>query len=98
MSNDDELLIQVLAYGANDLSMGGEGLTYDDIKSGMQSFGYSIETFEEHEIIWQFIREYFIYPDGIGGSRKYFLSLESYFYFIDYMETNELEDHQQYAS
>lgn len=98
MSNDDDFLIQVLAYGANDLSMGGKGLTYDDIKSGMQAFGYSIETFEEHERIWQIIREAFVYPEGIGGRRKYYLSLESYFYFLDYMEINELDHHQKYAS
>ena len=98
MSNDDDFLIQVLAYGANDLSMGGEGLTYDDIKSGMQAFGYSIETFEEHERIWQIIREAFVYPEGIGSGRKYYLSLEFYFYFLDYMEINELDNNQKYAS
>ena len=98
MSNDDDFLIQVLAYGANDLSMGGDGLTYDDIKSGMQAFGYSVETFEEHERVWQIIREAFVYPEGLGGCRKYYLSLESYFDFIDYMEVNELDNNQKYAS
>lgn len=33
MPKDDEFLIQVLTYGAIDLSMGGRGLTYDDLKS-----------------------------------------------------------------
>lgn len=98
MSNDDDFLIQVLAYGANDLSMGGDGLSFDDIKSGMQAFGYSVETFEEHERIWQIIREAFVYPEGIGGGRKYYLSLESYFDFLDHMEINASDNHQKYAS
>lgn len=98
MPNDDDFLIQVLKYGANDLSMGGEGLTYDDLKSEMQAFGYSIETFEEHERIWQIIREAFVYPEGMGGCRKYYLSLDAFFNFLDYVEVNELENHQEYAS
>lgn len=98
MPNDDDFLIQVLTCGAIDLSMGGRGLTYDDLKAEMQAYGYSIETFEEHERIWQIIREAFVYPEGIGGCRKYYLSLESYFNFLDYVEVNELDNRQKYAS
>ena len=98
MSNHDDFFIQVLAYGANDLSMGGDGLTYGDIKSGMQAFGYSIETLEEHERVWKIIRKAFVYPEGLGGCRKYYLSLESYFVFLDYMENNDSEHHQKHAS
>ncbi len=78
--------------------MGGEGLTYDDIKSGIQAFSYNVETFEQHEKLSQIIRENFIYPDGISGYRKYYLSMKSYFNFTDYLEINELGNHQKYVS
>ncbi len=98
MSNDDDFLIQVLTCGAIDFSMGGRGLTYDELKAEMQAYGYRIETFEEHERIWRIIRKAFVYPEGIGGRRKYYLSLESYFYFLDYVEVNESDNRQKYAS
>ncbi len=57
MPTGNDLLIRVLAYGTNDLSLVGEGLTYDGIKSGIQAFGYNVETFEQHEKISKIISE-----------------------------------------
>lgn len=94
MFENDNFFIQVLKSGANDLAMGSEGLTYDDIKSEMQSSGYRIDIFEEHQKIWQVIREAFIYPDGIGEKRKYYLSLDSFFNFLDYIELNDSKNPQ----
>lgn len=98
MFKDDDFFIQVVKYGANDFLTGGKGLTYDDLKSKMQAFGYRVETLEEHEKIWQVIREAFVYPEGMGGCRKYYLSLDYFFSFLDYVELNELENYQKYAS
>lgn len=98
--NDDEtLLVQddfifhLLKYAANDLVIGNYGLTYNDLKSSLQDLGYQIETIEEHQKIWQLIREAFVYPEGIGGDKKYYLSLDYYFNLLDYLEFDELEIH-----
>jgi hypothetical protein len=90
----DEFVIELLKYGATDLSIGCRGLTYDDIKAGMQAFGYQIETPEEHQKIWQVIREAFVFPEGMGGDKRYYLSLDSFFNLLDYMEFSGLEHHQ----
>lgn len=94
----DDIMIQILVYGAKDLLMGGEGLTYDDLKANLQEIGYSIITIQEHQKIWQIIRQAFVYPEGIGGNRKYYLSLESFFYLLDHIEINDLEKSSQYAA
>jgi len=94
----DDIMIQILVYGAKDLLMGGEGLTYDDLKSNLQEIGYSITTIQEHQKIWQIIRQAFVYPEGIGGNRKYYLSLESFFYLLDHIEIIDLEKSSKYAA
>ncbi len=80
------------------LLMSGRGLTYDDLITEKQTYRYSIETFEEHYRIWLIIREAFVYPEGIGECRKYYILLESYLNFLDYVEVNELDKRQKYAS
>ncbi len=94
----DEIMIQLLIYGAKDLLMGGEGLTYDDLKLNLQEIGYSVITIQEHQKIWQVIRQAFVYPEGIGGNRKYYLSLESFFYLLDHIEINDLEKSSKSAA
>ena len=94
----DEVMIQLLIYGAKDLLMGGEGLTYDDLKSSLQEIGYSVITIQEHQKIWQVIRQAFVYPEGIGGNQKYYLSLESFFYLLDHIEINDLEKSSKNAA
>ncbi len=94
----DDLMIQLLIFGAEDLLMGGEGLTYDDLKSNLQDIGYQMITIEEHQKVWQVIRQAFIYPEGIGGNKKYYLSLESFFYLLDHIEINNLAKPSQYAA
>ncbi|MCH9638082.1 MAG: hypothetical protein K0U40_01190 [Betaproteobacteria bacterium] len=94
----DEIMIQLLIYGAKDLLMGGEGLTYDDLKLNLQEIGYSVITIQEHQKIWQVIRQAFVYPEGIGGNRKYYLSLESFFYLLDHIEINDLEKSSKNAA
>jgi hypothetical protein len=93
MFEKDDFIFQLLKYGANDLSVGINGLTYNELKSNLQDLGYKIETMEEHQKIWQVIRESFVYPEGIGGNKKYYLSLDSFFNLLDYLELNELENH-----
>jgi hypothetical protein len=94
----DDLMIQLLVCGAKDLLMGGEGLTYDDLKSNLQEIGYQVTTAEEHQKVWQVIRQTFVYPDGIGGNRKYYLSLESFFYLLDHIDISDLERPSKYAA
>ncbi|MDH5481118.1 MAG: hypothetical protein OEX11_10200 [Nitrosomonas sp.] len=94
----DDFMIQLLKYGANDLLMGGEGLTYDDLKTNLQIVGYQINTVEEHHKIWQVIRHAFVCPEGIGGDKTYYLSLESFFYLLDYIEGNKSKKSSRHAA
>lgn len=94
----EEIMFQLLKHGAEDLLLGGGGLTYDDLRTNLQELGYQVITADEHQEIWEIIRESFVYPNGIGGDCTYYLSLESLFYLLDHLETTELEDSSQYAA
>ena len=93
--DSEDVMFQLLKQGANDLLLGGEGLTYEDIRNNLNEMGYQIITTEEHQMVWQIIREAFVYPNGIGTDCKYYLSLESLFYLLDHIEISELEESSQ---